>query len=128
MLFRSVGSSQIIERLVIDREISHCTSELRRHIGDGGSVGYGKVIQTISETFYKLTDHSMPTKQFSNSQYHICGSSSFRKSSCQCQANHSRSSEMNGLTEHGRVSLDSFHARSYDSQSIALRSVSITLS
>src|SRR5690606_8090323 len=71
VFFRTVGPAHIIERLVVNWEISDRTAEFGGHIGNCRPVSNAQVIQTVAEDFHKFTDHSVIPEQLCNGQYHI---------------------------------------------------------
>ena len=76
LLLAAAAETEVVQRLLIDREDAAGCAVLRCHVGDGGAIGEGKLLQSRPEEFDELADDAVLAQHLGNGQNEVgCGCS-----------------------------------------------------
>ena len=110
MLVGPSGGAQVINCLLIDREVTHGCAVLRRHVGDGGAVSQRQFFSARTIKFNKLAHYLRRTQHLGDCQRKIRSRNTLGQLSGEMHAHDIRCEEINWLTEHAGLGLNAAHA------------------
>ncbi len=88
------------------------------HVGDGGAIGDGHVIQTFAEELDEFFDDAVAAENLRDREHQIGGCRSFRQFAVQLEADDLRHDHVNRLAEHARLGFDSTDAPAQHAQAV----------
>ena len=123
---RTTGQPQVGERLLIDGKEPDGRTIFGSHIGDGGAVGQGHLVQTWSKELNELTDHAVLAQYLGNAQHEIGRGAPFGQPADQAKTNDLRHEHIYRLAKHDRLGFDTAdtpaeHAQSIDHRRMGVR-------
>jgi len=106
VLLVAAAESQVCQCLGIDREEADRGAGFRRHIGDGGPVGYGQGVQAVAKELHELPDDTLLPQHLHNGENEVSSCYPLRQSARKLETNHLGDEHRNGLAQHRRFGLD----------------------
>jgi hypothetical protein len=70
---RPPGGGEVGQGLLVDREVAHGGTVLRRHVGDGRAVGHGQIVEAPAVELHELAHHALLPEQLGDRQHQIGG-------------------------------------------------------
>jgi len=116
--FIAASESHSSDGHIIDGEVSHGCSVLGGHVGDGGTVSEGELLDGISEELNELADDSTFTEHLDDSESQISSSGLLRKRSDQSESNDLGKHHGDGLSEHDSFGFDTTDTPSGNTESV----------
>ncbi|VGP77270.1 hypothetical protein SB00610_03759 [Klebsiella quasipneumoniae subsp. similipneumoniae] len=110
LFFATSAETHIAERHVIDREETAGGAILWRHIGDGGAIGQGQSIQTVTVELDKFSDHAVLAQHLGDRQHQVSSGNTFAQFAAELKADHVRDQHRHRLAEHGGFRFNPAHA------------------
>ena len=109
---------QIAQRLFVDREDAAGGAVFGRHIAYGRAIGKWQVVQTRAEELNELAHHSFLAQHLGHGQHEVGCGRALAQLALDAEADDLRDEHGNGLSEHGRLGLDTADAPSQNAQSV----------
>src|SRR5881227_96001 len=109
LLVSATSGAQIIHRFLIDWEISNGRAVLRRHVADGGTVGYRQGRRAFAIKLDEFSDYLLRAQHLSDVQDEIGCSDAFLQALAQMHSHDFRRQKINWLPEHPRFRFNSAH-------------------
>ena len=124
-LFGTSRQPQIVQGLLVDREKPTGGPVFRRHIGNGGFVRQGKVIQAIAEELNKFSNDPFATQHLHDGQHKVGCRGPFGQGARKFKAHDLWDQHRHGLPQHGRLRLDTAYTPAQHTQPIYHRRMGI---
>ena len=121
----TAGEAKVLERLVVDREVSARGAVLRRHVPERGAVGQRKVGEAVAEVLDELADDAGLAQDLSHRQDEVGGGCSLRQGTVQAEAHNLRYQHRDRLAQHGGLGLDPANAPPEDAEPVDHRRVRV---
>ena len=114
----TASESKVLHGVSIDGEVAHCSTILRSHVRDCGSVGEAEILDARSEKLDELADDTTLTEHLDTSEDQVSGGGSLRKLSVQVETDHLREHHGDGLSEHDSLGLDTTDTPASDTKTV----------
>src|SRR5436190_1970389 len=118
LLVSATGGAQIIHRFLINWEISNGRAVLRRHVADGGTIGYRQGCRAFAIKLDEFPDYLLRPQHLGDVQDEIGCSDAFLQAPAQMHAHDFRRQKINRLPEHPSFRFNSAHAPTDDTKPI----------
>ena len=121
--FLTARQAEVIEGSFIDGEETAGRPVLRRHVGDGRSVGQRERLHARAEKFDKFANHAVLSEHLNNAQRHVRGGDAGLKGARETNTHNIGSEHVDGLAEHDRFSLNTTNTPTEDAEAVYHRGV-----
>src|SRR6267378_15309 len=110
LLVSATSGAQIIHRFLIDWEISNRRAVLRRHVADGGAIGYRQRRRAFAIELEEFSDYLLCPQHLSDVQDQIGCSNALFQAPAQMHPHDFRRQKIDRLPEHPTFRFNSAHA------------------
>lgn len=102
----AAGEVEVLNGVLINREVSHSGTVFRSHVGNGGTISQRDVLDTRAEELDELADDTALSEHIDAGQDKIGGSGTLRKVTGELETDDFRKDHGDGLTQHHGFSLN----------------------
>ena len=114
----AAGGAEVIDGFFIDREVTHGRAILRRHIGDGATIGGGQGGGACAIELDELADDFGLAHQLGDGERQVSGGDAFTQLAGHVAAHHIGREESIRLTQHARFGFNAAHAPRHDADTV----------
>ena len=109
-LGRAAGGLEVLDGVGVDGEEAAGGAVLGRHVGDGGAVLDGEVVEAVAEVLDELLDHAALAQHLRAGEHEVGGGDAFLELALEAEADHLGDHHGDRLAEHGGLRLDAADA------------------
>ena len=109
LLISATSGAQIIHRFLIDWKIANGRAVLRRHVADGGTIGYRQGRRAFAIKLNEFPDHFLRPQHLGDVQDEVGCGDAFLQASAQMHSHDFRRQKINWLSEHPSFRFNSAH-------------------